>query len=687
MLLPRKVEEVLIVVPTHLYDEAVAAVAELGVLHVASPPKVEGGEVAREYRTFYAHVSERVSRLESYFKAVGAEPETVAGIVIEAGGWEEAFEKSIREYKELEEAFERGISRLQEIESKLGELRILRTVLEPISHIEADIRRAYAETAFMGYSIGYIETKDPNTTIAQLGKLAEKHGIVVAVEEVEEDRIAVVAAGSPKAVAGFMQDVRRLKWTPINIPDELPGSPKEAVIAIAETVKNLTEEYDMIVESLRKRLEELKKYYTTLLSIKHAAEILANTVKTRTVRMFRGYVDKADRKKIVKALEKALGGAFMVHVLGVKRAREKVPTKVELPRIIRPFHEIVRMYGEPDPDEVVPTVFLAVTFPLIFGLMFPDAGHGLLVVLFALYFLDKKSMWRPILTILGSVSIVTGFLAGEFFGPVVSEKIGLYTLWEKLGFEHPPLAEPTFAVEHGLGAEVTRTLLFHIVSISLWLAAFMLIFGTLLGFIDALLKGDKELAFASKLPAFIFFTSATLPFLLVPNASEAGGIIKEAIFNKGSGGILQAIVWYGSITGLLWKLFGEPIALAIEGENPLHGLGSAFMEAYEMLAMVLGNVPSFLRILGLGLAHSGLMLGFAKLYYLMAGGGVVGLIAGILVYIFGNLLTAGLEAIIALAHSIRLHFYEWFSKFYSGQGITFTPVRLEGVKIIIRPAL
>ncbi len=691
MLLPRKVEEIVIAVPRHLYDLAVAATAEAGVLHVASPPEVEGAEYERKYRTFLARVSEKVSRLETFFKAAGEEPRTVRGVTIEAGSWEEAYQRFTESFRSLEERLDHAVSRLQEIETKLSELQALKAVLEPVAHIESDIRQAYSATAFVGYSIGYIRVDKPEQLDTILRTLAAKHGVIIAAEMVAEKQAAVAMAGSPKALASIMHDIRRFGWTPISIPEDLPGSPKEAYEKIKETTKTLIEDHDKIVKGIKEELDELAKYYTAMVTIKHAAEILANTSKTRTLAMFRGFIDRADRTKLEKKLREALGGAYLIVVLGVRKAKEYVPTKVDLPRPLRPFHEIVRMYGEPEPDEVVPTVFLAITMPLIFGLMFPDMGHGLLVLLFAVYILSKDNVWRAPLIVMSSFSLVTGFLAGEFFGPVVSEKIGLYHFWESLGFEAPPLAQPTFAAElTGISpevrAELTRILLFRIISISLWLAAFMLSFGTLLGFIDALLKKDREGAFASKLPTFIFFASATAPFLLVPDAVKAGGIIKEALFTMGHGGPLQAVVWYGTITGLLWKLLGEPIAYAIEHENPLKAFGSSFMETYEMLAMVLGNVPSFLRILGLGLAHAGLMLGFAKLYHIMAHAGILGLIGGILTYILGNLLVAALEAIIALAHSLRLHFYEWFSKFYSGRGIPFTPVRIEGVRIVLTPS-
>ncbi|MEB3760597.1 MAG: hypothetical protein GSR81_07120 [Desulfurococcales archaeon] len=682
MLLPRRVEEVVVAVPRHLYDKTVAKLAEIGVLHVDTPPKVKGGEVNKAYRTLYVKISEKANKLENYFRVLGLEPETISGLSLEAGGWEEAYEKIVSLHSELEETFDRGVSRLQEIESKISELQALKAVLEPISHLDADIRSA-THTSFIGYTVGFYNETSVESASGYLGKLAEKHGVIVALEPAGDQGILIAVAGHPKKVRVFMQQIRQ-RFTPITIPEDLPGSPKQAYNEISRLLKELMDSHDRIVSMLIKKKNELVQYYTYVSALRYVAKLLSNTVNTRTTAFFRGFVDTGERKKLVKALDEATSGAYLLGKVKIHKAKKKVPTKVELPWFLKPFHEIVRMYGEPEPDEIVPTVFLAVTLPIIFGLMFPDAGHGLLVILFALLMTKKGSPWRFILTTLGAVSVITGILAGEFFGPVVSAKIGLYDFWHHLGFETPPLAQPTFAAEENLGNEVAKEIFFRIASISLWIGAFMLSFGTLLGVVDSYIKRDYEALLASKLPAFIFFTSVTLPFLVVPNAAEAGGIIKEAIFTLGSAGVLQAIVFYGAVIGLVWKMLGEPIILAFEGENPLHGLGSSFMEAYEMIAMILGNVPSFLRILGLGLAHAGLMLGFTKLYDILAEGGIIGLAMGIIVYIIGNLLVAGLEAIIAFAHSLRLHFYEWFSKFYSGGGISFEPLTAEGVKFIIR---
>ncbi len=685
MLLPKKVEEIVVTIPITKYDQAVAVLAKEGFFHVDEPPSnVKGGQVSRKYRSFYARVNEKLSRLDSYYRTLRMEPSPVKGLGLKAGGWEEAFEKIQEEYRDVEKAFESGIQKLTMIETKIREYEAIKVVLELIKHVEADIREA-TRLSFLGYAIGYVTGEG---VVEAVRREAEKHKVAVAIEQPAEETVVLAVIGQPDAIRKFLSSMRQFKWTPISIPEDLPGSPKQAYETITGEIERLQKEADSIVEELKSMKKQLDTYYTYVYALKEVARLLANTIFTKTVAIFRGFIDKSDSKKIRSLLDKHLGGAYLILSLGVKRVAEKVPTKVDLPRFLKPFHTIVRMYGEPDADEVVPTVFMAVTFPLIFALMFPDMGHGLLVLLFALwYFRNKESEWKFILSLLGASSMITGFLSGEFFGTLVASKVGLLKFWEALGFETPPLAQATFAVEEHLGGEVVRALLFNTMSIALWLAGFMLSLGTFLGVVDALLKGDKVHAFFSKLPMFIFFFSATLPFLATADAAKAGSILHQAIFEKGSGGVIQAITFYGAVGGILWKLVGEPIGFAIEGESIKHGISEAFMGVYEMILMALGNIPSFLRIMGLGLAHSGLMLGFTQLYYAIAGTslvpGAVAIVLGGIVYAFGNLMVAGLEAIIAFAHSMRLHFYEYFSKFYSGMGKTFNPVQIPGVEFII----
>ncbi|MHA1782879.1 MAG: V-type ATPase 116kDa subunit family protein, partial [Promethearchaeota archaeon] len=60
--------------------------------------------------------------------------------------------------------------------------------------------------------------------------------------------------------------------------------------------------------------------------------------------------------------------------------RAETPRIYKHNRFIRPFETLINLYGTPSYSEVDPTPFVAITFPLIFGLMFGDIGHGIVLI-------------------------------------------------------------------------------------------------------------------------------------------------------------------------------------------------------------------------------------------------------------------------------------------------------------------
>ena len=680
MLVSRRVEDVVVTVYDEDYDRVIARLANEGIFHVAEPPREVKGSIDKSLSHAFALAGEYSSRIAGFFAALGREPETVEGLVLKVSDWVETLKKVIEEHKDLHREFEGGTQRLAQIESEIQELVALKAQLEEIKHIDEDVRSA-SRASRISYTIGYTSAPD-----SVLENAAKKAGVVVAVEDLDEERRIAAFAGLYPDVRKAVEEARRYGWTPIVIPEGLPGSPSEAYKAVEERIRDLMAQADRLRNKLLARIDELKRYYTLVTALREVLRFLTNTVRTRNLRVIRGFVDVADVGRLKRILEETTGGAYTILSLGVKKRKaEGAPTKVQLPGPFKVFHNIVRLYGEPDPDEIVPTLFLAISMPVIFALMFPDAGHGLLVLLFALLYMKKRSPeWATLVAILGASSIVSGILAGEFFGPLVSKKIGLHHFWESLGFEVPPLASPAVAAEHGAEAGDLGTILFYQgVSISLWIGAFMLTLGSLLGVVDALLKGHKHEAVLVKAPKFLFFLAVTSPFLLLFDVRKAGPIIRAALLEGTVDTGIAAFFYYGIIIGLLWLFAGNIILAVQEGEGAKTGLGHAFLEVYETLLMAVGNIPSFLRIMALSLAHSSLMLGFAEISLVVAGAGGIGLVFGALVYIFGNLLAAGLEGILAYAHSLRLHFYEWFSKFYYGSGQPFTPITVPGVRIEI----
>ncbi len=672
-LIPRMVAETAVVLPVDYFDKTVATLAPEAIFHPVQPDDALPGSINREYRRWLSHLTDKTSKFERYFDLLGVAPPKPREIDLKLGGWVEAVEEAEEKYRDLEKAFDEGVRFITEAEAKAGELLRLKEFYSKISFVNLDIL-GVTQLSRVSVVVGFLSPEYINDIAA----FAEERGCVLAYDEVGEDEALIMVACPYDHKAELSKLLSDYEFQPLRMPEGMPGNLSELVGFLEERIDRILKEAEEKRRELQGMLGDAGEYYHTLLALREAFRLLANAKITGRHVVLQGYVDKSDIGRLEKALKKATGGGFILDVIRLLRRAEdkKPPSRIVLPRILQPFHKIVRMYGEPEPDEVVPTVFLAITMPLIFGLMFPDWGHGLLVVLVAYWFYKKARSEESRLTwilvmILGAASMVTGFLAGEFFGPMTH----FAEFWTKLGFSHPPLATPLYAIERNNDVMLQQLVRFAL-TVPLIVAGIILILGTFLGVVNSLIRREYGELLASKLPKFLLFTIATLPFLVYMDAYKGGGVIRDATLG-GMHTTFGKIVGIIGIASLIWIMLGEPvIGLIEEGVAGLkHGLFTAFMETFEVVLMLLGNIPSFFRIMGLSLAHASLMFGFTILTEMLWKGPILA-IAAILTYIAGNLLTAGLEAIIAFAHSLRLHFYEWFSKFYSGKGVPFNPVSI-----------
>ncbi len=678
MIVPRRLEEVVIAVPLKLYDRVVAALASEGIFHADEPPRGVPGTLERAYRTAYSQASEKLGRLRQYFAVAGVEPRTVKGVEINvSSSWIDSFRESVESFRDVEEFYEGLLESYNRLESKLRALEEARELLRPFANVEGDLASAY-KSEVLDFVAGFTEESE---VLDIIGKEVAKAGGVFAFEEAAGGGFVFAAAipqGAGRRIASLASRLGAQVYTP---PEDLPGSPSEALKAVEREVDETRREMEEVRRRAQSRLGELARYYTVVSAFAFVFRVLSLTLKTDTVAVVRGYVDVKDSRRLEEVVSRASLGSYVIVSLGVKRGEERVPSKVDLPSFLRPFHRIVEIYGHPEPDEIVPTIFLAVTMPLTFALMFPDAGHGLLVLLFALLYVSRISKdWAFVIGVLGASSIVSGLMAGEFFGPIASKIVGLPKLWEELGLEVPPYALPAYAVDHGL-EELAPALAMRAINVSIIIGAFMLTFGTFLAIVNSLIKRDWEGLLARAIPRFLIFASVGAPFLVYLDASQGGAVIRKAVLEGGGGDPFATMVLLAFSLGVVWMLAAGPVLSAREGHGFLSGLGHSALEAYESLLMVVGNLPSFLRIMALAMAHSSLTLAVAKVSELILEAGGAGLVLAAALYVLGNLAIAGMEGLLSFAHATRLHFYEWFSKFYSGGGVPYSPLKLEGVVI------
>ncbi len=316
---------------------------------------------------------------------------------------------------------------------------------------------------------------------------------------------------------------------------------------------------------------------------------------------------------------------------------------------VRPFETLTKMYGTPSYGEIDPTPFLAITFPLLFGIMFGDMGHGLVLIIAGLLgaiFLKRKygkNFYNFCLIIFycGWGTILGGLLYGEFFGGEYFFNIKLIPL-----------------LENPLEGNLIFVLKFVIL-----VGVFNINLGWTIQAVNYWRKKRKYMAFSDSLIKILFIDGGTVLLFIWGFDIASWTRYPYPILLPLIPGLLLFVL------KILGKTFGISY-LKKESYGSLIGEGS--LEAFETFLSVLSNVASYMRLLALALSHLALMITIEVLVGLISPGGFFE-IARIIVLILGNAIVIVFEGLISFVNNLRLHFYEFFFKFFQGSGTEYTP--------------
>jgi hypothetical protein len=315
---------------------------------------------------------------------------------------------------------------------------------------------------------------------------------------------------------------------------------------------------------------------------------------------------------------------------------QQPPTKLRNNILFRPFEFLVNMYGSPNYDEIDPTPFFAITYLLLYGMMFGDLGQGLVFILLSFYVDRINKTFGGLIRRIGISASFFGLMYGSFFG---IEKL-IPTL----------LIKPFDNIMTVLIASVAFGVLLMVVSY-------------IIGIYNKVKKQDniEEGIFGKEgLAGLIMMISFILIILNIVKVNPL-----PIIF--------AIILLVGSIVMIIFK---QPLARRIEGDYPLYdsSKGDYYVESsfsiVEALLSVFSNLVSFTRVGAFAINHVGLYMAFEVMAKL-AGGGII----GIIILILGNVLIIGLEGMIVFIQGLRLEFYEMFSKYYEGNGRKFRPIK------------
>ncbi len=318
------------------------------------------------------------------------------------------------------------------------------------------------------------------------------------------------------------------------------------------------------------------------------------------------------------------------------------PTLLRAAPLERMFRPLVSVYGTARYRDLDPTLFTAVSFVLMFGMMFGDAGHGLVLAFLAVWLRGRRTgrlaPYRHLWAIpfaAGLVAAFFGVLYGELFGPT---KI-LPTLWLD------PIDNPVPLLLLGVAVGAALLLVSYILGIAnRWRES-----GAAVAVLDQ--SGIAGLATFSG----VLLLAAGLYLGNIP-AEIAGGLIGLAGF------VLLAS------------------GFALRAGRGAAAVTQAGIESIDAVTRLVSNVISFTRLAAFGLMHAALgAVVFEAASALW--GGAAGAVAAVAVFVLGNVLTFSLELLISGVQALRLEYYELYSRIFAGEGHAFTPWRLPVVSL------
>ncbi len=637
--------------PVELFHESVETIQEAGALHIVETPLAEFGKAGLLEKM---HLTEKqAEELDSCEKTAEILDEMVADIPTPAmqsaaGGTRAA----ALEYRRL-----RPLS-LDALAARSRTLAArVRSFTRRDRNITADIDALAAYEAVLAGFAPLVETRElpkdfemVGVVFARRNKLA-RDALQREIERItsgsfsflehqlDGGRLAVLIGFPRRAAQRVRAFVASAGIGSMVFPPHLRDKPfEEAYASLREEMTALEGEH----RRLRIRMQGFfKENAPEMIALHHLCHdhlaryrALPNFARTRHAFIIQGWLPRSVMARLGEDLGRLPGGTVVLREIRA-RTLGVPPVRLENPQPVKSFEPLLSLLPLPKYGSMDPTMFLATFFPPIFGLMLADAGYGaiLLAAAAVLAFAGRGSrLQRSLALIVGSCGFFTvlfGFVFGELFGEL-GRNLGLHPLWQE-----------RFSLEAGRAAPTLLGYLF----IALAVGTVQILFGLVLGVINARRTRDRSMALGNLARiaglAVLFFFVGRLARVLPPIFTSFG-VIALLVFLVLM--ILQTV------------------------RHPAHGI----LLPLEILS-VMGNILSYARIMAIGMASVVL-----SLLASMLGGMMGSVVLAVLVVVLVNALNLALGIIDPTIQGLRLHYVEFFSKFYLGGGRPFAPFRKLG---------
>jgi V/A-type H+-transporting ATPase subunit I len=635
-----------LVIPEKDVIPVTEALAASGIFQPArggrfSGARSSGDETETEWQEWAGTFAELEHRILDVMAALeveeGAPPESPPHLIDP--------EVARRDVRHLEEEAQIYVEQLKEEQGHLADLQQYLRQLRPIADLDVDLRTLQ--------NLAYVFILPGTMPLDNLERFRTslEHVPFVLVTLDQDRYLATVALFGAERDSEILERAARSAYLkPIHIPTQYQGTPREVLdsieVGVQRTRERIADLKSKIHQLHEMRIRHLRYLLWRVRASRSLVEAIANYDHLRYTYLVNGWVP-ADK---VEALRSEVGEVSEKTLLEFntpnRQDKDQVPIALSNPGPLRAFQGLVTNYGHPSYGELDPTFLLALTFPLVFGIMFGDVGHGVLLILVGMLLASRKirslrsvSDLGMVLVACGAAATVFGFLYGSIFG---FEQV-LTPLWKR------PLEE------------ITDVLL-----VTVGVGVILLSLGMISNMVNAALaKNWTHLVLGHQgLAGLIFYWSmlGLIASVAMPNFPVSSTLL---------------IILLTTASFLL--VFGELLFSWLTGEefssedNMGTYLMQAFFELFELVIGLFSNTLSYVRMGAFAVAHGALSL----VIFILAE--MVGPAHGFgywVVIILGNLFVLGFEGMIVGIQTLRLEYYEFFSKFFTGGGMSFSPLTL-----------
>ncbi|MBR1761840.1 MAG: V-type ATP synthase subunit I [Eubacterium sp.] len=485
------------------------------------------------------------------------------------------------------------------------------SIKEKLSGIDASLEAYEVETVYQGEMISCVAVLCLKAQKAQMLEALRSFGFATPSEQYEVTAKEVISSNNEK-IQKLNKDIEESE---------------ERIKGYAENTENI----DFLIDYLSMKID---KY-----------ESLGKLSVTNNVFYLSGYIPEKHAEKTARVLEEKYSSAVS---LTKPDEEEEVPVLLQNNDFASPVEGITEMYSLPGKHDIDPNAIMGFFYYVFFGMMFSDAGYGLLMVIATLAVLIKAKpegqKRKNVLMYLycGISTTFWGIMFGSFFGDLINII--------RVNYLHLPEMR-LYVWLNPQGDDLMTTMLF------------CFLFGIIHLFVGVGIKG----------------------YMQWKQGERFGALADTLSIYMAVGGVAPILA--GMIIDVPAKITGVSKYIALAGvvlivltagreSKGIGGkLGAGLYALYNTVSGYLSDILSYSRLLALGLV-TGIIGSVVNMMGTLPQNMVVKTILFIIVFIFGHTVNFGINIIGAYVHTNRLQYVEFFSRFYEGGGNAFNPLKV-----------